>query len=364
MLMWCHTVALASPPRDTARESVSEPAAETSRASARAFARSPLTQETRVRPASVQAAPKQALAEGHGLVRETFLRDLAWQIALDRVGFSPGVIDGRIGPKTRYATAELQRVRGLPRTGELDEATARALGVDPASAITTYRVTQADADSVDPPPAEWIQKSRKRRLGFESLDAAIAERFHCTRRLLAALNPGLSLPRLSPGDTLRVPAVATESAGFPRAESVEIDLPLKVIRVLDRDQRLVALLHCSIARDKEKRPRGGTRVVEIAVDPTYTFDPAMWPEVKGVHRKLTIPPGPRNPVGVFWIGLSLPGYGIHGTPQPELIGKTGSHGCIRLTNWDAVRLGRMVRVGTPVRFVAGEAEVALGSGSR
>lgn len=278
------------------------------------------------------------------------------------MGFSPGVIDGRIGPKTRYATIEFQRVRGLPRTGDIDEPTANALGVNPASAVTTYHVTQADADSVDPPPAEWIQRSRKRRLGYESLDAAIAERFHCTRRLLAELNPGVSLTRLHPGDALRVPATHTESVGFPRAEAVEIDLPLKVIRVLDRDQRLLALLHCSIAKDKEKRPRGEARVAEIAADPTYTFDPEMWPEVKGVHRKLTIPPGPRNPVGLFWIGLSLPGYGIHGTPQPEMIGKTGSHGCFRLTNWDAVRLGRMVRVGTPVRFVAGEAEVAMGSG--
>jgi hypothetical protein len=131
---------------------------------------------------------------------------------------------------------------------------------------------------------------------------------------------------------------------------MEIDLSEKIVRVLDRERKLIGLFHCSIAKDREKLPSGSASVVVITENPKYTFDPKMWPEVKGVDRKLLIPPGPRNPVGRCWIGLSLPGYGIHGSPNPEMIGKTGSHGCFRLTNWDALRLAGMIRVGTRVRF--------------
>jgi len=130
--------------------------------------------------------------------------------------------------------------------------------------------------------------------------------------------------------------------------------------VLNRQRQLVALLHCSIAKHRDKLPSGDASVVVITENPTYTFDPKMWPEVKGVDRKLLIPAGPRNPVGRCWIGLSLPGYGIHGSPNPELIGKTGSHGCFRLSNWDALRLARMIRVGTKVHFV-GHGGVATGA---
>jgi lipoprotein-anchoring transpeptidase ErfK/SrfK len=148
-----------------------------------------------------------------------------------------------------------------------------------------------------------------------------------------------------------VPLVQEPGSG-PRAERIEINLSEKVIRVIGKDRQLIALFHCSIAKDKEKRPSGEARVTGVAMDPWYTFKPEMWPEVKErVPGALQIPPGPRNPVGRCWVALSLPVYGIHGTPNPELIGKTGSHGCFRLTNWDAQRLGKMVEAGTPVRFI-------------
>jgi lipoprotein-anchoring transpeptidase ErfK/SrfK len=114
------------------------------------------------------------------------------------------------------------------------------------------------------------------------------------------------------------------------------------------------MFHCSIAKSKEKLPKRSCKVADVALNPVYLFDPKMWPEVKDVRRKLVIPPGPRNPVGLCWIGLSLQGYGIHGTPEPELIGKTGSHGCIRLANWDVVRLAKVIRVGMDVRFTAAQ----------
>jgi lipoprotein-anchoring transpeptidase ErfK/SrfK len=207
-----------------------------------------------------------------------------------------------------------------------------------------------DQTQIGPVPKNWLEKSRLTKLGYENLAAVIAEKFHCTTGLLARLNPGRDLGRLQTGDSLIVPAVCQNQTAL-RGTHMEIDLSEKVVRVLDRERKLVGLFHCSIAKDREKLPSGVSSVGVITVNPTYTFDPKMWPEVKGVDRKLLIPPGPRNPVGRCWIGLNLPGYGIHGSPNPEMIGKTGSHGCFRLTNWDALRLAGMIRVGTMVRFV-------------
>lgn len=275
---------------------------------------------------------------------------LAWQIALERVGFSPGVIDGCIGAKTERATREFQRVRGLPITGKLDAATAAALQIDASGAVTFYAVTQDDLAEVGPAPKDWKEKSQLSKLGHESIASAVAERFHCSVGLLQRLNGGQNLLQLRPGLVLQVPAVSIAGVN-DKGTQLEINLREKVIRVMNREKKLIALFHCSIAKDREKLPSGEASVVGITQNPKYTFDPKMWPEVKGIDRKLLIPPGPRNPVGRCWIGLNLPGYGIHGSPNPELIGKTGSHGCFRLTNWDALRLARMIRVGTKVRFV-------------
>jgi len=277
-------------------------------------------------------------------------RNIAWQVALDRVGFSPGLVDGHPGGKTTLATQEFQRVRGLPITGQLDAATAQALQIHPNDVIVRYTIQQADLDEIGPVPPSWVEKSKLKRLGHEALENVLGEKFHCTLGLLASLNPGKNINSLQPGGRVVVPVVE-EPAGTARADHIEINLAEKVFRVVDKDNKLIALFHCSIAKDKEKRPSGSAHVTGIALDPTYTFKPEMWPEVKEkVPGPLTIPPGPRNPVGRCWISLSLPGYGMHGTPNPEMIGKTGSHGCFRLTNWDAQRLGKMVEVGTPIRF--------------
>ena len=281
---------------------------------------------------------------------EAFRAALAWQIALDKAGFSPGVIDGNPGAKSRAATREFQSSRGLRASGELDEDTRAALSVRPDSAITTYTVRDSDLNQVGPLPKGWVAKSNLKRLAYPSLDEELAEKFHCTRATLSYLNPTKRIASLKPGDVIRVPAV--EAGAIATGKKIEVNLSQKTVRVLEADGgKCVGMFHCSVAKDKKKAPSGNARVVVIAHNPTYNFDPKKWPEVKGVKQKLIIPPGPRNPVGVCWVGLNLPGYGIHGTPNPELIGKTGSHGCIRLANWDAARLGQMVSVGTPVTFV-------------
>jgi len=280
---------------------------------------------------------------------EEWRTHLAWQIALDRVGFSGGILDGKVGPKGQLAVREFQRAHALPATGGLDAKTAEALGVDPAKAVTTCTVQAADLEQLGPFPKTWPEKAKLARLAYPTLDELLAEKSHCTRALLARLNPGKEIAQLKAGESLQVPAVA-EAPPVVRAESIEINLAEKVIRARGKAGELIGLFHCSIAADKERLPSGQATVIVISENPAYTFDPKMWPEVKDVTQKLTIPPGPRNPVGLCWIGLSLSGYGMHGTPMPEMIGKTGSHGCFRLTNWDALRLAKMVRVGTPVSF--------------
>lgn len=274
--------------------------------------------------------------------------DLAWQIALDKAAFSPGVIDGKWGTKADLAVKAFQQSRGLTVSGKRDDATAAALGVDAAGAVASYTITQADADEIAPLPKGWVDKSKLKKLAYPSLAELVAEKFHCSRSLLSALNGGMDLSALRAGSNLKVPNVSGGAA--PQGQRIEISFSQKTVRLLDESGKTLALLHCSIAKDKSKRPSGPARVAVITNNPTYMFNPAKWPEVKGVRQKLLIPPGPRNPVGLCWVGLSIKGYGIHGTPAPEMIGKTGSHGCFRLTNWDATRLGKMAHVGMPVIF--------------
>ncbi len=278
---------------------------------------------------------------------------VAWQAALDRAMFSPGVIDGAWGIKSQRAMREFQASRGLRVTGQPDTVTWAALNPDAKPALIAYTITQADIADVGPWPEGWVEKSKVERLGYKSVAALVAERGHCSMALLGRLNPTARLDALNVGDVLTIPNVSDAPPGL-MAAALQVNLVCKYIRILDEAGRTVGLVNCSIAKHKEKRPSGRCTVRVVSPEPVYVFDPKMWPEVKGIDRKLLIPPGPRNPVGLFWIGLSLSGYGIHGTPEPELIGKTGSHGCFRLANWDAVRLGAMVRPGVPVEFITGD----------
>jgi hypothetical protein len=299
------------------------------------------------------------------------------QALLARSGFSPGLIDAKPGRKTRLAIEHFQLARGLSVTGELDRVTAHALlatvgittSADAAAPQRTvrqeltdwawtmsYTLTERDLAMITGPiPQDWNERALLELSGYEDLIDLLSERGWASRDLLAWLNPGVDLAALVAGDAVTLPNVpefrwgVDRQASLPRIASLEIMLSEKLVLGHDASGVLVFMTHCSIARDVEKRPEGELRVSVIATDPDYTFNPASWPEVTNVDRRLRIAPGPRNPVGLAWIGLDLPGYGLHGTVRPQDIGKTGSHGCFRLANWDAARLARAVRVGTVVR---------------
>lgn len=271
------------------------------------------------------------------------------QLALARQAISPGILDGLSGPQTTLAIRAFQQMVGLEPTGQPDAATKARL-VLTAPVFTTYVVTSNDLARVRPLAAGWLGKSRQAALEYESVLELVAEKAHAYPRYLQSLNPEVDWKQLSAGTTLKVPRIAyprvTEKAAFLR-----IRLGEKTLQAFTARTNLLAHFPCSIAKKAEKRPLGELTVITVAADPNYTFNPENFPgtpEARELDSKLTLPPGPNNPVGTAWIGLSLPGFGIHGTPNPEKIGRTESLGCFRLANWDANHLLQLVQTGTPV----------------
>lgn len=214
-----------------------------------------------------------------------------------------------------------------------------------------YRVAFADVARLRPLASTWLGKSEQGPLEYETLLELIAERSHAHPNLLRKLNGALDWNALPPGATVIAPAV--ERPG-PRAKAawIQIRLGARTLQAFDSTNRLLAHFPCSIAQRVEKRPAGELRVTVVAPNPDYTFNPEVFPEsaeARELKTKLKLQPGPNNPVGTAWIGLDLPGYGIHGTPKPEEVGRTESHGCFRLANWNAEYLLQLVTIGTPVR---------------
>lgn len=303
-------------------------------------------------PSPPPAVPSVPLGGEDG-TQQTYPRPartvLEAQVALARQGISPGSIDGVWGQSTRIAVLAFQEREGLPRTGELDESTRTRLLLE-KPALATYVVAPEDFVGLQPLAPTWTGKAQQAALEHETLLERLAERSKASPRLLQRLNPEVDWDRVNVGATIRVPEAPYPVPTAPAAR-LAIRLSEKWVRVFDGQGRLLAHFPCSIAAKAEKRPAGRLEIVSVAENPNYTFDPVMFPESeegRALGRKLVLPPGPNNPVGSAWIGLSLPGYGIHGTPYPERIGRTESHGCFRLTNWDAEYLLRLVRVGMPV----------------
>ena len=271
------------------------------------------------------------------------------QIALDRQGISPGSIDGRLGAQTRLAILAFQRKMKLSPSGTADLETRNGLLLQSAP-LTDYQVTSNDLARIQPLGKSWTAKSQQSAMEFESVLELVAEESHTHPGCIRSLNPAVDWTNVTVGVAVRLPAV---SNGPPvvRAAFVRISIAEKILEGYDDATNLLVHFPCSIAQRVEKRPIGLLRVQTVAPHPNYTFDPELFPESPEAQQltgKLVLPPGPNNPVGSVWIGLDKTGYGIHGTPNPEQVGRTESHGCFRLANWNAELLLRYCWIGMPV----------------
>jgi len=295
------------------------------------------------------------------------------QVVLDRQGFSPGVIDGREGMSLTAALRGFQRARGLTETGQPDAPTRAALAQ--WNRIPSTRTITIDADFAAGPfsgpiPREPEAQARLSALGYADLMEKLAERYHTTPDAIRALNPA---PGFAPraGAQVVVPNVAGGPAGGdgddawrttlaslgvageqPRAARVVVDKSEKVLMAYDAEDRLIAQFPATMGSTRDPLPLGRWEIRGIARNPPFHYNPALFWDADPGDRRQTLPPGPNSPVGVVWIDLSREHYGIHGTPEPRNIGRTESHGCIRLTNWDAARLAQMVRSGVVAVFQA------------
>jgi len=270
------------------------------------------------------------------------------QLVLVSKGFSPGSIDGVLGNQTRAALEKFQLLSGLTVTGTLDTATKTKL-ILKKQPLSLYQVTEEDLRRIMTIPSTWLGKSQVDRLDYQSVLELVAEKHASHPSFIKQLNPGLDWDHLQAGTQIRVPNVTLPEPS--KAGRIRIDLSDRLLEVYDASGGLMALFPCSIAKKVEKRPQGELKVTRIAENPNYRFNPEIFtesPEAQSIGKPLMIPPGPNNPVGSAWISLDLPAYGIHGTPLPEAVGRTESHGCFRLSNWNADFLVKVVRIGTPV----------------
>jgi lipoprotein-anchoring transpeptidase ErfK/SrfK len=287
---------------------------------------------------------------GQGQKNDTALIVKA-EVLLDRAGFSPGVIDGRDGDNYSKAVAAFQRQSGLDPSGTLDADTFNALAATSEDPIMAeYEITAADVKGpfTKNIPANFEAMAKLPALDYTGPRDELAERFHMSEQLLATLNGGADFGRAG---TRIVVTDVPQKPRHARVAKVVIDKSARTLSAFDAEGNLVAFYPASIGSAEKPAPSGEFKVKGVAHNPTYHYDPRFgFKGVKAQH-KFTIRPGPKNPVGLVWIDLTAPSYGIHGTPSPEKIGKTESHGCIRLTNWDALDLAGMVRRGTIVDFV-------------
>jgi lipoprotein-anchoring transpeptidase ErfK/SrfK len=287
---------------------------------------------------------------------------LALQVRLDQAGCSPGEIDGVFGLNTRRAIAAFQRRRGLAVTGEPDHLTLEALATGTAGdVLITHTIAPDDLAGPFTPdiPSQLPEQGNLPLLGYRSPLELLAERYHVAPELLRSLNPGATFAAV--GEAVLVPnvvpyvQVGAHVAGgdvtqAPEGATVVVSRSAGslVVVAADGSERLHAPV--STGSEHDPLPIGEWQVTEVRHNPIYNYNPELFWDADPSHAKVQIQPGPNNPVGVVWMGLTRRHYGLHGTPEPGRVGHAQSHGCVRLTNWDAVRVAALVRKGTRVLF--------------
>jgi lipoprotein-anchoring transpeptidase ErfK/SrfK len=271
------------------------------------------------------------------------------QVLLDRAHFSPGVIDGQEGNNLTLAISAFQEAHRLTVDGKLSPATWDALAADANPALTDYVITAEDVAgpfTPDIPKDDYEAMAKLPALGYGTPLEALAEKFHMDEPLLQALNPGVDFSQA--GTTIIVAALGPDGLDG-KVTRIEIDNAKGVLKAYADGDKLLAVYPATVGSTERPAPVGEWAVNTVAPRPTYTYDPTRLTFGKPTG-KLTIKAGPNNPVGSTWIDLTKDTYGIHGTPDPRLVNKRASHGCVRLTNWDAAELGAAVQKGAKVVF--------------
>ncbi len=266
------------------------------------------------------------------------------QILLDRAHFSPGQIDGQYGDNLRIALKGYQAVHNLPETGIGDATTWQSLNSDTAPALVAYTITADDlAGPFQKLPADLMQQAKLSTLGYESPEDELGERFHTNPAVLEKLNPGKNLHNA--GEQILVPNVQRDYA--VHAAKLVVSKNRRTVTAFADDGSVLAQYPATMGSEHDPLPIGEWKIPGVRQNPVFHYNPDLFWDAKPEDSRAEIAAGPRNPVGVVWISLSKEHYGIHGTPRPGEIGHAESHGCIRLTNWDAEELSKMVKPGTP-----------------